>query len=188
MSGVIEHIERYLGKIQHGWTKSSTGALVPFKVVACKDGAIKGVTTFVTLGLSDVELASAVSEKLIRQELLIAVRSDDETKGVPSILQQIGSQALQKGSAYLRGDVIGPRGPLFEGSRLHALYSTLPVYYPQPFGTCVGPDGNHIVMTWMVPITTSEAEYIRKHGWSKFEDCLERRNPDLLDLERPSLL
>jgi hypothetical protein len=187
MTNFTEHVEQYLGKIQHGWTKSSTGTSMPFQVAACGGGVVKDVTAFVTLGLSRAGLASVISNKLIRQELLMTVRSDCDVGGIPSLLQQIGSEALKKGVAYLRGDVIGPRGPLFNGSSLQAVYVTMPVYYPESFAVYKEPDGSSKVIAWLVPITLAEVEYIRRHGWSEFENLLAQRNPDLLNPRRSSM-
>jgi len=117
----------------------------------------------------------------------MTVRSDCDVGGIPSLLQQMGSEALKKGVAYLRGDVIGPRGPLFNGSSLQAVYVTMPVYYPESFAVYKEPDGSSKVIAWLVPITLAEVEYIRRHGWSEFENLLAQRNPDLLNPRRSSM-
>jgi succinate dehydrogenase flavin-adding protein (antitoxin of CptAB toxin-antitoxin module) len=39
-----------------------------------------------------------------------------------------------------------------------------------------------------VPISTEEADIVRTHGWSEFEDLLEAQDPDLFDLNRPSVV
>jgi hypothetical protein len=157
-------------------------------VAECKGGVLKDVTAFVTLGLSRTKLVSSVSDKSIRQELVVTVRSGCEADGIPSLLQQIGSEALQRRVAYLRGDVISPRDQLFTESSFVAVYVTIPVYYPESFAVYKEPDGNSKVIAWLVPITLAEAEYVRDRGWSEFEKLLEQRNPDLLDPKRPSMI
>lgn len=188
MASLAEHIERHLGSIMHGWSKGSNGIEMPFQVVACNSGLTKGVTAYVTLGLSKSSLNSPNSGKAIRLEMLMLSRPGPDAARVPAILQQIGLEAIQRGKAYLRGDVIGPRGALFGKGLLEAVYVTMPVYYPESLNTYIGPDGDATIIAWLVPITKAEAEYVHTHGWSDFEDLLQRDDPDLLDFARPSLV
>jgi hypothetical protein len=188
MKDFIEHIERYLGTIEHGWTKSPSGKSMPFQIIECRGGVVRGAAAFMTLGLGQTELSSRVTQKLIRQELLITVRAVDATVGVPSLLQQVASDALTRREAYLRGDVIGPRGTIFEGSTMEAFYVTMPTYYPESFSTFEESAGCGRIIAWLLPITSKEAEYVRSRGWSEFETLLEKENPDLLNLNRSSIV
>ena len=65
MSDFITHIERYLGRIGHGWKSSYDGKPMPFQVVECHDGFVANTTSFLTIGLNKYELRSPVSEKII---------------------------------------------------------------------------------------------------------------------------
>src|SRR5438105_3397877 len=103
MDNFIRHIETFLGKIRHGWSTSADGVPMPFQVAACTGGTIDDVTAYLTLGLSHTGLASPVSAKMIRQELLMTLPTKAEGVGIPSLLQQLGSEALKSGTAYLRG-------------------------------------------------------------------------------------
>ena len=187
MKTITQHIEQYLGQIEHGWTKNADGEILPFQVAACKNGVIKDVTAFVTLGVSRIELVSPVSLKPIRQELLMTARSEYDAFGMPNILQQLAIEAVRSGTAYLRGDVIGPRGSIFKGSSIEAFYVTIPTYYPESFSVFKESEKNHIVLAWLVPISSEEAQYVRSHGWNAFESLLEINGPDLLDLKRESV-
>ncbi len=102
------------------------------------------------------------------------------------LLQQIGMEALAADRPLLRGDVIGPRGELFAGSGLEAVYVAIPVYLPDEFAVC-DEDGTEIVIAWLVPISSSETQYVREHGWRAFEDRLVESDPDLTDVFRASL-
>ena len=128
---------------------------MPFQIVACTGDTIKGVTAYVTLGLSKEPLISPNSGRVIRQELLV-LSGQALGAQVPGILQQLALEAIEGRTAYLRGDVIGPRGALFEKGQLEAMYVTMPVYYPESLGTYIGPDGDAIVIAWLVPITRQE--------------------------------
>jgi hypothetical protein len=188
MKTFINHIEQYLGRIEHGWSRTADGMSIPFQVVACRGGLIREVTSYLTLGLSEMELTSPVSRKMIRHELLMAVRTEDAAGSVPSLLQQLGSEALRQRTAYLRGDVVGPRGIIFKDTMFEAIYVTMPTYYPEPFSVFEESTGLMRVIAWLIPVTVSEAEFVRSHGWSRFESLIEKHDPDLLNLKRDSLV
>jgi hypothetical protein len=43
-------------------------------------------------------------------------------------------------------------------------------------------------MVWLIPLLTEEANFVKDRGWSLFEDVLELENPDLMDLNRGSIV
>ncbi|MDQ0577190.1 suppressor of fused domain protein [Agromyces albus] len=75
---------------------------------------------------------------------------------------------------------------MFPGATTSALYVTAPVYFPDEFAT-VREAGHDVVIAWLVPITTSEAEYVKAHGWERFEDVLVEQAPDLIDFSRAAV-
>lgn len=77
---------------------------------------------------------------------------------------------------------------MFENSILEALYVSIPVYFPNSFHVYEPDDDIPIVQAWLIPITANEANFIKKNGWSKFEDILEKVDPDLIDFERSSVI
>jgi hypothetical protein len=182
---LIQHLERHVGALEVGWTKDANGKTMPFQVGRFRVRGEPGVT-FSTIGLSRSGLRSRVSEKLIHQELVMRVPVQFIESGVTAILQQVGGEALSNGTAYLRGDVVGPRGPIVERSRLEALYVSIPVYFPESFGQ-LDLEDRTIVFAWLVPISANEAAYVRSMGWDAFEKRLVELDPDLIDLERSPL-
>jgi hypothetical protein len=96
-------------------------------------------------------------------------------------------ETIERGYAYLRGDVIGPRPAFTPGSLLTALYVALPVYFPDEFAVCNSRTLGPIVIFWLVPITSREAEFVRKNGWRAFEKRLIETQPDVVDTRRPEL-
>jgi hypothetical protein len=183
---VIEHLESFCGPIAEGWKTDPDGAEVPFQIVRLERGPITGTVTFSTLGLSNYALRSATSSKLIRHELVMLARSDAVPNNLAPLLQQVAADSIARGSAYLAGEVIGPRGRLFSGSNFSALYVSAPVYFPSEFAGVSTENIGRVIFAWLVPITTEEANYTTNNGWNKFEDILSRKNPDLLDLRRHS--
>src|SRR5262249_52499846 len=145
-----------------------------------------GAMTAVTLGLSHHVLSSASSRKL-RVELLAATYSRFSGFDAEGNLLTVAHELLSEHRAPLRGEVIGPRGPLVPDSVLEAYYCSLPVYFPDALATFRG-TVPRTVFLWMVPISHADAHYVWENGWSKFEDLLVERDPDLLDLMRPSVV
>ena len=139
------------------------------------------------LGLSHHEHPGSTQGKLIRQEFIMIVpESLTQESPVPGILQKVGGEVLERGEALLRGEVIGPKGPIFSGSQLEALYSAIPVYLPDEFGVCHC-DGMEVLIFWLVPITHDEAHCVLNKGWRAFENQLITQQPDLCDLSRGSI-
>lgn len=184
----MQYLESFLGKIERGWSKDADGKEIPFQVVKYSGGPFPNTVTYSTLGLSNEKLASPVSIKQIRQELIFISYSSFGDKNVPGILQQVGLRALKSKNSYLRGEVIGPYGPLFKASELEALYVTIPVYFPDSFHTFNSKSSISVVQSWLVPITSKEANFVKQNGWDKFEDILEDMNPDLVDFYRTSVV
>lgn len=42
-------------------------------------------------------------------------------------------------------------------------------------------------VVWLVPLHGTEAQYVARNGWPACESELTRQDPDLFDLERPSM-
>jgi hypothetical protein len=182
---LVEHLERYLGEIEAGWSRDADGDELPFQVVRLPKGSGQGTVSFATLGLSRHPLRSA-SGKEIRQELLMIVPDRLRDGPIPALLQQIGTEMLTAASPLLRGEVIGPRGELVAGSSMEAIYVAIPVYFPDDFAV-YEQDGAGIVVTWLVPISAGEVRYVREHGWRAFEDRLAESDPDLTNVFRAPL-
>lgn len=187
---LVDHLESYLGTIRCGWNELPDGGTAQFHVVEYEGlPSIKGCVAYSTLGLSNLPLApSAKSGQLIRQELLLLARKSFGRENIPALVQQVAQEAIERNRAYLRGDVIGPRGAMFENTLLEAFYVASPVYLPEDFATCTLPTGDVAVIAWLVPITHAEAEYVHNVGWSRFEDILLAVDPDLLDFRRETVV
>jgi hypothetical protein len=178
-AGLVEHLESFLGEIEVGWSKDADGFELPFQVVRFTPGALSGCVVFSTLGLSVTSLPSRRSGERIRHEFIMIVPERLREGPVPGLLQQVGLDVLASGSAVLRGDVLGPRGPLFEMSMMEALYAAIPVYLPDEFGQF-----RDVVIAWLVPVARSEADYVAVHGWGAFEERLIDVDPDLTAIDR----
>ena len=170
--GLIEHLEARLGTITGGWKHDG------YQVAEFGSG------WFATIGLSRHALHSRRSGRHLRLELIVGGHPADF---LPDLLGQVADEVLTSGDALLRGDVVGPRGPLVPGSALEAWYAASPVYQDDEFAAVDLPDGARAAIVWLVPISVGEAAYRASHGWKAFEDELARHDPDLLDLGRTEL-
>lgn len=97
MSGVMEHLERYLGLVQEGWAVDADGREMPFQIVRFDQGSTGGTVSFSTLGLGRYPLKSPATGRTIRHELLLLVRDDSSSGLLPSLLQQVGESARWEG-------------------------------------------------------------------------------------------
>jgi hypothetical protein len=178
---LVEHLERFLGEIEMGWRVPTLPNRQVIQVVRFSRTAFGG-TAFATLGLSRQALRSRVSDRTIHQELLMIVSAPADRK-VPAVLAQLASEVSMSEDAILRGDVIGPRGALFDDSAMEALYATVPVYLPDEFGV-LDRGSRPVVVSWLVPILHAEAHYVVAEGWPNFERLLVEADPDLVDVCR----
>jgi hypothetical protein len=180
---LIAHVEQHLGRIARG---SRCAGHQGVQAALIEDCPAAGATAYVTLGLSD-HILHAPSGRQYRQELLGASYARYADLRPEANLLTVAHDLLGEHRALLRGEVVGPRGPLVSGSPLEAYYCSLPVYFPDALAT-FGGSVPATVFIWLVPISHAEAHYVWEHGWEKFEDLLVERDPDLLDLMRPSLV
>ena len=187
MIDLVQHLEGHLGQMSSGWSRDATGKKLPFHVGLFDDGPIAGTGGLVTLGISNELLRLGTGARTGRQELVMLYRHGASYRNLPGILQQVGMRALHDRRCYLRGEVIGPNGPLADGSKLEALYVAVPVYLPDSFHVFRPTVGDPVVMAWLVPITASEAHFVGKHGWEAFEHQLLEEDPDLLNMTRESM-
>lgn len=175
-----EHLEGYLGSISKGL--SSDG----FSIVRFK-GEISGGVPYATLGLSNLSLPPTRSAKTIRHELLMLLPADVRTKHAAAVLEWVARNVIREQRPLLSGEVINSSEPLFPKSEVRSLYVTSPVYLPDDFAAYHDPAGT-IIIAWLVPILQSEADFVNHQGWSQFEDLLESRNPNLVDIYRSPIV
>ena len=146
----------------------------------------RGLTTVITIGLSDHVLTQSKSGRGVRQELLVCVRSEFVFLPWHEILFGVAARLMRSGAALLRGDVIGPAGLLFpESKECHstALLASVPAFFDGGFLEIVSTEPVS-VMVELLPITTEEAESIDKCGWWEFCAKIDNGDVDILDLRR----
>jgi hypothetical protein len=181
---VLRHLRAHLGEIAVRYSTHADGRPMRFEVLGFKDHPRRGATTFVTFGLCALELP--VQNGFVREELVLATWDRFLVQDIPALLLMVAGTIADRQTAVIRGQVLGPRGPIFPGSTASALYFTPPPYFPESFdylASTVPPT----LFAGVVPLTREETEMVGELGWNRFEDEIGRQNPDLLDLARPSM-
>lgn len=189
MATVYEHLEAFSGKMLRGWSVNADGESMPFQVVQMSGGPYAGTVMFATLGLSNFPLPNGkVGDKarMIRHELLIVVPDDAIPSNIAGIIQQAGLEAISRNAAYLCGEMLGPKGHIFEGYEPKALYASNPVHFPEGFWSVKADGVGDVALVWLVPMLDSEVQYLQANGWPLFEKKWEMDDPDLVDYRRTS--
>lgn len=177
-NNIVQHLESHLGEIAGGW-----GHAGEIQVVQFPDQPQPGVVTYSTLGLSSTPLQMNQG-RTVRQELLVSVDSSFEARSVASFLVTFAEYVRAQNRALLRGDVVGPSGPLIPGERASAVYASVPVFFDDDFATYRG-SSPPTVLVWLIPLPREDAEFVKAQGWESFEDKLESAAVDFWDLNRP---
>jgi hypothetical protein len=177
---VVKHLEHHLGEATGGWGDKSRIQVLHFPA-----RPEPGIVTYATLGLSDAVLPMG-NGRTVRQELLLAVRAAFDPAAVAGMLTSFADYVVGQGRALLRGDVVGPSDPLIPGVEARAVYAAMPVVFPEGIDT-MRESTPPTVFVWLAPLRVEDAEYVRFHGWSAFEDALERVPLDFWDLNRAPL-
>jgi len=183
---LLVHLERYLGPLAGGVGPDTTG--VPLTIGAFEQLPLRGSVAYATIGLSHHRLRNESNGREFRIELLALLHAGAPAMRLPALLAQVASWLLASHRAPLCGDVIGPYGPLWDGSRLEAFYVTAPAYLDVDFAGVDLDDGGRCVIAWLVPITAREAAFVASHAWERFEDLLVSEDPDLLDPDRAEMV
>jgi hypothetical protein len=182
VTDLITHLESFLGEIGGG-TRGDDSTPSGLQVVWFgPNSPFTGVTTIMTLGLSQYHL-NQPGDKGLHQELLMHLPTADQPGNAAGLLFQVAGELIARGRGLLRGEVVGPRGRLFDRGQMTALYAATPVYLPDNFAVCDTAAGK-AVMAWLVPITGAEADYVRTHGWTAFEAALVAEDPDFTEPSR----
>ena len=181
----IDHFEKSLGEIEKGWRISTLSRDI--QVVKSHPEYFDGVVAYSTLGLSSRPYRLKNSEKNIRCELFLLIPQEYKFSHIPSIFEDVVNIMDSEGNAFSRGDIIGPKGELFKGYRFTSLY-VAPSFVLPDFSNEFLIEGNEVIFIWLVPITTSECEFVKNQGWEMFENRLEEDDVDAVDIERSAVV
>jgi hypothetical protein len=187
--GFINHLEKYLGQINCGWNKFPEGETWKFQVIELTKGIFQNINAYCTLGLSNDELDSRVSDKKISHELMMMVPDNFGSRNIPAVLHEISEYLLDNNKPLLRGDVCDFfSGPVFKDLNFTSFYVAPPVCLPDEFAYYKFSDKKTIIICWLVPLYYHENIFIKEYGWQAFEDKAEESQVDFFNLNRDSFL
>ena len=178
-----KHVDHYCGSEADGFYKEDTTMTSVAKFIDVPD---KGLVTYLTIGLSAHILNQEKSRTRIRQELLVCIDTNYDYLAWEKILFSVASIILKNHNALLLGQVIGPGGllfPEFPNLKLTSLLCTYPAFFDEEFCEIDHMD-DPMVFVELIPISTNEAGYIRKEGWSSFFNKVNSGEINILDLKR----
>lgn len=182
MTDFIGHLEAYLGRVQKRFEPARDEDRRPFQVLSFDGMPFRESTTIVTAGLG-AHVLDQPKGPAVRQELVGCAYRAEADERFAGLVDLVGRDMLQSHKAVLRGQVIGPGGPLVRGATVEALLCASPWYWPEGFERYDGMQPP-VLIIWLVPITASEAAFVRERGIDAFEELVEKHEPDLLDLQR----
>ncbi|MEZ5901355.1 MAG: suppressor of fused domain protein [Hyphomicrobiaceae bacterium] len=180
---LVEHLEGFVGPIQRGWNGQQVGERWPFQIVQLSGRTEGSATTLATLGLSSVPLRN--SGQSVRQELLLFLGASN-FKNAPGIVQQVASEVVDSGTALSVGQVLGPRGILFEGSTVSAFLALDADSLIPGVGLFRNKKLGEVKFIGLLPITSEEANYVKRAGPAAFMKEILIRKPDLFEFRRKS--
>jgi hypothetical protein len=178
------HYRRFLGKPSHRTEIPLPGG-EKFSIEEFERQPCEGASTLVSFGLAERQAKQALHHN---HELLFCCQQRFVSLDLAKVIGSIVTKVIQTGKPLFRGDVLGPAGPLLPGVPVEALYVCPPSYFKEPFFKFQASDDVDVHILWLIPIHRGEAEWVRQRGWSEFESLLQAKNPDLLDLKRPSIV
>lgn len=184
MNRVDQHLEHFLGPVARGWATPAEPEGVQVCLFRGRPDADSVV--YSTLGLSRHVLRMSDGRE-VREELVIVLRESFTHETMSNLLFHIAEPVVAQHCALLRGEAICLGYPLSPGSLCKHLYVAMPVVLPDGFSTCTA-TSPATVFAWLIPITDPELRMIQSAGWGAFEELLESRDVDLLDLNRTSVL
>ena len=153
-------------------------------IMVSNSGVIKGIPTCATIGLCQTDIGLSANGKKLRVELITACTLNAETLG--NILATISFEAMDMKSCMhgmLVPDVVSS---YVKGTELKHVVLMSPVFWPNY--QVLEDDDYTIAWLMAVPITDSEKEYIEKNGVAAFDSLLVRKDADVIDMQRKSVV
>ena len=174
-------MEQHLGPIATGVMYDDP----PLQVVQFDNQPFHGAVTFATLGLSHHTLQQDRGPD-IRMELLLGCDQRFVPWNPAGLLAAVAKDLIAKHQALRLGDVLGPAGPIKEGSSCHGFLCLAPGYYSEAL-EAFEESAPQTLFALLIPVTHDEIHFIWNHGWSAFQDRLAAQDPDVWNLERSSI-
>ena len=178
---VEAHLTLCLGEPARISTARSDDGVVGFRVATFPNVPATDAVTLVTLGLSETPRG----DPPVRQELLVCVWNRCLAESLYDTLFGLGEELQAAQIAAPECSILELPKPIVKNGPVDLL-----VYAPTYFAPAleVVPGDEPVEILWLIPLKSSEADFIGQHGLEAFEDQLAEKDPDLLDLRRPAIV
>ena len=114
------------------------------------------------------------------------VLAPSEDRILPEMLAALATVNARPQSRVGVGSVIALGRPWLAGSDADHMLVLPPYFAGAGFEICSAGDAR-IVVLWLVPITASEARFVRRQGYEAFEQLIERHEANVADPARAPL-
>ena len=185
---LVDHFESHLGSLPEVQAalgfETSHGFI---QVLRFPNKPVDGVITYATLGMSQpTHLNGRNGYAHPKQEFVFCCYDQFSDYPIPPLMAALAEHLIEAKQYLSKGMVLGPRGPLFEGSPLEALYTYDAGKISAGFDRVYNTSSDTEVL-WLLPLTHTETKYIEEFGFQAFDDLIENTDPDMLNLERSSV-
>ncbi len=153
----------------------------------CDDSPNNGLTSYGTIGVSDVPLKWRDGEFASRLELVGAFPSGE--KAFQEILGAAAFNIMRSRKLYYPGSVMPDYvKEWYPNSSVPHLYFTSPSLWSE--GSFAELEVGSKKVNWLqvFPISTTEYEYLAKHGEDALENLFVKNDVDIFDIRRPSVV
>jgi len=185
---VRQHLEGVLGTPFRASTAHDVtrGIVAAFGVATFRDQPVEGAFTLVTVGLSEHLLPGDESEP-VRQELLVCAWDRFFGDALYQAFFSMADLVLEDGTRIDPGTVYELPERIADAMGSHRFFAYPPCYHPEELQPIQLDDGE-VEIRWLIPIAPEESDFVEREGAEAFDDLLELENPDLMDLDRGSVV
>lgn len=183
---MFDAFERLLGQIETGFVDAETQKL-GFQVVRTAFPTNPMLKLYATLGLSNFDLRID-NQSTFNIELITLLSPLADARLIPSLFYDVGDTIVRHRRCPMRGEVIAKDNAFVPGTDFVAVYFTNPLFLSHADPVICRADGRHVLLLWLVLITSAEAAYANEKGWEALESLMDGDLDRLLDLPRPSFV
>ena len=155
-------------------------------IVSCGDSPWEGVTSYSTVGVSDIPLVKDGNELDIRTEMVGACGS--QFTDFPNYLSTAAFFVINSGWLAAPGVIFPDVLSMYEASDTMKHFLFLPPFLWDERLRTLDLRGRKVAWLLAIPISQAELEFAESEGVSALEDRFEAHQIDIFDLKRASVV
>jgi hypothetical protein len=153
-------------------------------IMTSESGVIKGIPTCATIGLCQTDIGLSTNGKKLRVELVAACDLNSEILG--NILATISFDVMDTKSCAHGMLIPNVIRSYVKGTELKHVVLMSPVFWSKY--QVLEDDDCMVAWLMVVPITDSEKNYIEHNGIAAFDSLLERKDADVINMQRKPIV